>query len=411
MRILILTQWFDPEPFYKGIPFAKELVKLGHEVKILTGFPNYPGGKIYDGYRIRFLQRENISGIPVIRVPLYPSHDTSRTRRILTYVSFALSATIFGLFFVRSTDVIYAYHPPATIGLPAVVISLIRRVPFVYDIQDLWPDTLLSTGMIKNQTALSIIDKFCKYVYSKASKITVLSPGFKSALINRGVSECKIEVVYNWCDDSQISEEHIQNTLKKKLGMAGKFNILFAGNMGKAQALDAVLTAATVVENRFPDIQFVFVGGGVDVDRLKQKAKDLNLKNVLFIPPQPVSEVGKFLNSSEVVLVHLKKDPLFKITIPSKIQAYMAAGKPILIGVEGAAAELADQAGAGLSFIPENSNSIAQAVEKLFTMPSVDLKKMGAAGKLFYENELSLSIGTKKFEKIFQQIIKTYPNR
>jgi len=411
MRILILTQWFDPEPFYKGIPFAKELVKLGHEVEILTGFPNYPGGKIYDGFRIRFLQRENISGIPVIRVPLFPSHDTSATRRILTYVSFALSATIFGLFSVRSTDVIYAYHPPATIGLPAVVISLIRRVPFVYDIQDLWPDTLLSTGMIKNQKALSIIDKFCKYVYSKASKITVLSPGFKSALINRGVSECKIEVVYNWCDDSQISEEHIQNTLKKKLGMAGKFNILFAGNMGKAQALDAVLTAATVVENRFPDIQFVFVGGGVDVDRLKQKAKDLNLKNVLFIPPQPVSEVGKFLNSSDVVLVHLKKDPLFKITIPSKIQAYMAAGKPILIGVEGAAAELADQAGAGLSFIPENSNSIAQAVEKLFTMPSVDLKKMGAAGKLFYENELSLSIGTKKFEKIFQQIIKTYPNR
>jgi glycosyltransferase involved in cell wall biosynthesis len=193
--------------------------------------------------------------------------------------------------------------------------------------------------------------------------------------------------------------------------MAGKFNILYAGNMGKAQALDAVLNAAAVVENRFPPIQFVFVGGGVEVDRLKQKTKGLNLKNMLFIPPQPVSEIGKFLNSADVVLVHLKKDPLFKITIPSKIQAYMAAGKPILVGVEGAASKLVDQAGAGISFIPENPNSITQAVEKFFTMSSVDLNKMGAAGKLYYEKELSLNIGAKKFEKIFQQISKNYASR
>lgn len=403
MRILILTQWFDPEPFYKGIPFAKELAKLGHDVEILTGFPNYPGGKVYNGYRIKFLQREKVSGIPVIRVPLYPSHDISATRRTLTYVSFALSATIFGLFFVRSTDVIYAYHPPATIGLPALIISFFRRTPFVYDIQDLWPDTLLTTGMIKNKLILGMIDKFCKYVYLKASKIIVLSPGFKSALINRGVPECKIEVIYNWCDDAHIREENIEDTFKIKSGMAGKFNILFAGNMGKAQALDAVLDAAAAIKNRYPSIQFVFIGGGVDVGRLKQKVKSLNLTNTLFIPAQPVSEIGKYLNSADVVLVHLKKDPLFKITIPSKIQAYMAAGKPILLGVEGAAAELVGQAGAGISFIPENPNSIKNAVEKLFTMSRVDLNKMGDAGKLFYEKELSLCIGAKKFEKILEQ--------
>lgn len=403
MRILILTQWFDPEPFYKGIPFAKELVKLGHKVEILTGFPNYPGGKIYEGYRIKLLQRDNMSGISVIRAPLYPSHDASSIRRALTYLSFALSATILGLFFVRPTDVIYAYHPPATIGLPVLIISFFRRTPFVYDIQDLWPDTLLTTGMIKNQTIVGIIDKFCKYVYSRASKITVLSSGFKSVLIGRGVSENKIEVVYNWCDDSQIGQDNTPNTLKKKMGMAGKFNILFAGNMGKAQALDTVLNAAADIENRFQSIQFVFIGGGVDVGRLTQKARRLNLKNVLFIPQQPVSEIGKFLNSADAVLVHLKKDPLFKITIPSKIQAYMAAGKPILLGVEGAAAELVKQAGAGISFIPENPDSIIQAIEKMYTMPSVDLRKMGEAGRLFYEKELSLRIGSKKFEQILQK--------
>ena len=133
MRILMLTQWFDPEPFYKGIPFAKKLISLGHEVEVLTGFPNYPGGKIYDGYSIRFCQREIMSGITVIRAGLYPSHDRSAIKRVLNYVSFAVSATIIGLFQVKSPDVLYVYHPPASIGLPALIISLFRRVPFIYD--------------------------------------------------------------------------------------------------------------------------------------------------------------------------------------------------------------------------------------------------------------------------------------
>ena len=407
----MLTQWFDPEPFYKGIPFAKELTRLGHKVEILTGFPNYPGGKVYDGYRIRFCQREIISGIPIIRVALYPSHDRSAIKRVLNYVSFAVFATIIGIFHIKTPDVLYVYHPPATIGLPALIISLLRRVPFVYDIQDLWPDTLSSTGMIKNKKALFLIDKFCKYVYSNAGKIVVLSSGFKSALIERGVSESKIEVIYNWCDDTQINEESIRADLRKKLGMAGKFNILFAGTMGKAQALGAVLRAVELVENRLPKIQFVFVGGGVDVGRLKKKMEDLNLKNVLFIPRQPVSKIGKFLNSADVLLVHLKKDPLFMITIPSKTQAYMATGKPILMGVEGAAAELIEKACCGLSCIPENPSSIAQAVEKMFNMSKTDLKKMGNAGKNFYSNELSLRVGAEKFEKLFVQIGKTSSKR
>ena len=407
----MLTQWFDPEPFYKGIPFAKELIRLGHKVEILTGFPNYPGGKVYDGYRIKFCQREIISGIPVTRVALYPSHDRSAIKRVLNYMSFAVSATIIGILHVKSPDVLYVYHPPATIGLPALIISLLRRVPFVYDVQDLWPDTLLSTGMIDNKKALFLIDKFCKYVYSNAKKIVVLSPGFKSALIERGVSESKIEVIYNWCDDTQINEKNIRTDLKEILGMAGKFNILFAGTMGKAQALDAVLKAVELIENRLSKIQFVFVGGGVDVGRLKKKTEDLNLKSVSFIPRQPVSKIGKFLNLADVLLVHLKKDPLFKITIPSKTQAYMATGKPILMGVEGAAAELIEKAGCGLSCIPENPSSIAQAVEKMFNMSKTDLKKMGNAGKNFYSNELSLRVGAEKFEKLFVQIGETSSKR
>ena len=151
MRILFIIQWFQPEPTLKGLPFAQELVKLGHEVEVLTGFPNYPSGKLYPGYRIRFLQKEIIEGIPIIRVPLYPSHDTSGFRRILNYMSYAFSAALIGPWVVKKFDIAYVYHPPATVGLPAIALRFLRGLRFVYDIQDFWPDCLQATGMFKNK--------------------------------------------------------------------------------------------------------------------------------------------------------------------------------------------------------------------------------------------------------------------
>jgi len=237
MRILFITQWFQPEQMFKGLPFAKELLKLGHEVEVLTGFPNYPEGKIYNGYKIRFLQRETIDGVPVIRVPLYPSHDRSGWRRFVNYVSFALSAAIIGPWVVKKADVAYVYHPPATIGFPAAMIKLLRGIPFVYDIQDLWPDTLTATGMFTNKLGLWLVDRWCRFVYWAANKIIVLSPGFKNALIERGVPGDKIKVIYNWVDDTMVKQVPKNPALAAKLGLDGKFNIAFAGNMGKHRPL------------------------------------------------------------------------------------------------------------------------------------------------------------------------------
>ena len=221
MRILILSQWYDPEPTFKGLLFAKKLSKLGHSVDVLTGFPNYPGGKLYDGYKIKFFHREVIDGIPVIRVPLYPSHDSNSIKRILNYTSFALSASLPGFFLVKRPDVIYVYHPPATIGLPALFLHLLHRAPFVYDIQDIWPDTLAATGMMDNKVALWLVNKWCRFIYSQAAKIVVLSPGFKEILIKRDVPDHKIEVIYNWCEDSQIQATGCNKALASELGMAG----------------------------------------------------------------------------------------------------------------------------------------------------------------------------------------------
>lgn len=405
MRILILTQWFDPEPTFKGLAFARELVRLGHQVEVLTGFPNYPGGKLYSGYMVRLLQRESVDGISVLRVPLYPSHDGSALKRIANYASFALSAAFMGSLLVKPADVMYVYHPPATVGFAAAVISLIRRIPFVYDIQDLWPDTLVATGMLNHTAILKLVDKGCSLIYRLASKIVVLSPGFKVMLVKRGVPAKKIEVIYNWCDEENIQRQYTADGLEKRLGFAGRFNIVFAGTMGKAQALDAVLDAAQLVGNSQPEVQFVFIGGGIEVDRLIKKTDEMGLSNVRFLPRIPMQEIGSVLACADVLLVHLSDDPLFKITVPSKTQAYMAAGRPILMAVGGDAACLVEKSTSGLTCIPENAQSIAAAIEKFCDMSRQELDDMGARGRIFYDTELSLAVGANKFESVFKSIL------
>jgi colanic acid biosynthesis glycosyl transferase WcaI len=409
MRILFITHYFQPEPnFFVGLPFAKELVRRGHQVQVLTGFPNYPGGKIYKGYRVKFLQKEVMDGVPVIRVPLYPSHDESSIKRIMCYMSFALSASTIGAAAVKPADVAYVAQGPITVGFPACILKVLKSIPFVLNIQDLWPDTLLSTGMFNSKLGLKIVNGWCNFVYRRAAKIVTITPGMKQRLIERGVLEDKIDVIYNWCDDSQICRAKPNEELAKSLGMAGRFNIVFAGNMGKAQALSSVLDAAKIVGSRQPAVQFVFIGSGVDVDSLKQKTADMGLGNVFFLPRRPVSEIGAILGLADVLFVHLKKDPLYEITIPSKTQAYMAAGRPILIGVPGDATDLVIKANAGLPCEPENPQSIAETVLKFYAMSKTQLDAMGQNGKRFYEQELSFSIGTDKFEKVFESCETKY---
>lgn len=407
MRLLFISHYFQPEPnFFFGLPFAKELAGRGYEVEVLTGFPNYPGGRIYDGYRVRILQRETLEGIPINRVPLYPSHDNSPIKRILCYTSFGLTASTIGAWAVKRADVAYVIQGPITVGLPAWILRVVKGIPFVLHIQDLWPDSLQSSGMFNSQVGLKMVGAWCNFIYKRAAKIVAITPGIKEKLRERGVPEDNIEVIYNWCDDSQICRAEPNKELAKTLGMAGRFNIVFAGNMGKAQALGAVLEAAKIVGDKQPNVQFVFMGSGVDVETLKQKTAGLELKNVLFLPRRPVSEVADVLGLADVLFVHLKNDPLFKITIPSKTQAYMAAGRPILIAVPGDASDLVTKANAGMPCEPENPQSIADAVLKFRGMSPEQLGAMGANGKRFYDQQLSFNIAATRFEKIFMLVAK-----
>ncbi|MHC4131439.1 MAG: glycosyltransferase family 4 protein [Planctomycetota bacterium] len=411
MRILFIAHYFQPEPPFIGLPFAKKLASYGHEVEVLTGFPNYPDGKIYEGYHLRPLQREEIDGIGVIRVPLYPSHDRSAMRRFLSYSSLSISQAMIGPFVVKPADIAFVCQGPATIGLPAWIIKMLRRVPFVFNIQDIWPESLVNSEMFTNKLGIKIVDRWCRFVYKRASKIVVITEGFKQKLCERGVPKHKIEVIYNWCDETHFCNAKRDESLAKELGMEGKFNVLFAGNMGLAQAISAVLDAAALVRDECPDVQFVFMGTGVEVEKLKNKAKEMNLNNVLFHDRRPRSEIGAVLCLADVLLVHLRNDPVFDMWLPSKTQAYMATGRPILMGIRGDARELVEKAKAGLPFEPENPRSLADAVKKFRSMPREQLDQMGDNGKEFYKQNLAFDIAARKYEQVFKSILNNSKNK
>jgi lipopolysaccharide/colanic/teichoic acid biosynthesis glycosyltransferase len=391
MRILYATQWFEPEPILKGVYFAKSMRAHGHDVRVVTGFPNYPGGTLYPGYRLKLFRRDSMDDIPVDRVPLYPSHSRSAVGRILNYVSFAASLTVYGIFTQERSDILYAYHPPLTVGLAAVIIAGVRRIPFVYDIQDLWPDTLAASGMVSNRAALRVVGAVCRWVYARADRIIVQSPGFKRILVERGIPATRIEVIYNWANELEACSRGDGNL--SAFSLTGRFNVVYAGTMGPTQGLDVVLRAAKLIEESEPRVQIILVGGGIEVESLRALAAEIGTTSVRIMPRMPQSEIGNLLAAADLLLVHLKDEPLFRLTIPSKTQFYLAMGKPILMGIRGDAAELIEKARAGVVVEPQNARALASAVLDLARLPKHELAAMGARGRIFYESELSAAVG------------------
>lgn len=406
MRILFITQWFEPEPgFSRGMPLAKSLVASGDEVEILTGFPNYPGGRIYPGYKMRLWQKERLQTIDVHRVPLYPSHDSSAVRRALNYSSFALSAATIGAAVGRGADVAYIYHGGSMVGLPALVQKTLRGTPFVYHIADMWPESVLESGMVSGKLLPRLMNKVLgpwgEFIYGRAARITVLSPGFKRLLIERGVDEQKIDVIYNWTDEDVFHPSARDESLAGELGLDGAFTVLYAGNIGAYQGIDTVLKAATLLKD-YPAIQFVIVGTGQKEAEIRNLAAQLQTKNVRILGQQAYKGMAKFYSIADVLLIHLNDHAFFSTTIPGKTQVSLACGRPILMGVRGDAADVIRRADAGVVCEPQNAERMAEAVLHLYRLPSERLEQMGRNGRDFYLREMSLHQATRRMREIFQ---------
>jgi glycosyltransferase involved in cell wall biosynthesis len=277
------------------------------------------------------------------------------------------------------------------------------RVPFVYQIQDMWPETLRATGMVNSERTLSWVSRFAKWVYAKAAAICVISPGFRANLIEKGVPSKKIHVISNWVDTETYYPEKPDHTLAADLGIAGAFNIMFAGNLGEAQGLETVLDAAELLQHDL-QVQFVFVGDGTALPHLQRSAKSRGLNNVCFLGRYPSSDMPKLYALADALLVHLKDESLFRITIPSKIFAYMAVGKPILVAVAGDAAAVVTEAGAGIASPPGNPQALACAVQQLLSMSERERRDMGERGLTAVHQQYSRKSLVGEIEAVLRSV-------
>lgn len=408
MRITFLSQWFDPEPgIIQGLPLCAWLRGRGHDVHAVTGFPNHPMGRIYPGYKMRLWQRETMRGVRVTRIPLYPSHDQSGLRRAATYGSFALSASTIGSILAGPTDVIFA-NQPLTTGLPAAVWTRIRSVPVVYHVPDIMPDTITQSGMIRSERIRSVVDRllsrWCNHVYRYAAGITVLSPGFKRLLVDRGVPDDIIEVVYSWADESIFHPAARDDDLARAMGFRDKFTVLYPGNLGSFQGLDTAIQAAGRL-NHLPDFQLVLVGTGQAEEKLRWIMQRDGIKNVRLLGQRPYEEMGAVCNLADVLLVTLRDLDFFSTTIPSKTQVALATGRPVVMAVRGDAADLVKRARAGVCCPPGNIDLMADAMESLYRAGPSALAAMGARGREFYARELSLERGGERTEAVLAKAV------
>ena len=398
MRLLFISQIFDPEYSIKGISLMQRLAAEGHDVEVLTTFPNYPTGKLFPEFTLKLKQVDQFEGIKVTRLWSYISHSKSKISRATSYISFSLFA-IFTAFFSRKPDLIYAYHPQFTTGLIGLLMRTFRGVPYITDVQDIWPDALIATGMKKNSLILKFINFWCLVIYKYASRIVVLSDGFKNTLIDRGAAEEKIDVIYNWCPD----EKKINQLSTSKANIFDKecvASFIYAGNIGSAQSLKTLIKALGSKDKT--DFTLSIIGDGIEKKSLKNYVANKEFSNIIFrdyVAPEKIYEV---LNTADVLVVHLKDDPLFKITIPSKTQSSMAMAKPLLMVVGGEANQIIVNANAGEVAEPENLIEIANAAKKLLIKKD-QWTQLGRNSKKFYDNNFSMEVNYKKLANVIRK--------
>lgn len=405
MRVGLVSQWYPPEvPALAASTMAKGLASLGHEIHVVTGFPNYPHGELYPGYKIRPYMRELVDGVTIHRGPLYPSHDGNPVRRISNYLSFAAGA-IPTSFRVPTPDVWLTNSTPATVAVPAMLQTAVRKTPHAQIIQDLWPDSFTGSGFVTGRTSgvmSAAISRFCQLSYTSSDSVGVISPKMIELLISRGVPRAKLSYVPNSIDDSHLHPgARSDDSLKRKLRLPSGRIFMYAGNFGKLQSLPSLISAFT----NTPDAQLVLVGGGVEEEVMRQRA--VGSPNIHFVPRQPLNKIGEYIAASDVQIVSLADTPLLRVTMPSKVQAALAAGRPIFAHAVGDAAELVTGRQVGLAANSADQAEAMAAIQKLLTLSSQELWEMGTRARQIYENEFSLNAGAVRLESFLRATVRS----
>lgn len=395
-RIAMFSHWYDPEGGSAAGPgtIARALRDRGHDVHVVTGFPQYPAGRVFPGYKVRLYQREILDGVTVHRSAVYPSHDASARRRAANYLSFACTGAVNAVTRLPRVDVGFIYSTPATAAIPGMVLRALRGVPYLVQIQDMWPQSVTSSGLLEGARvgpAERVLNRFCDAVYKRATTIAVTSPGMRELVEERGVDPLKIEFVPNWADEACFLPATAKPDLIETFGPFRPFTAMYAGNFGELQALQHVIEAASLLRHE-KDIGFVLVGAGVTEGRLRSRVAKLGLDNVRFVPAQPFSRMSDVLALGDVQLISLKNVPVLRSTLPSKVQGNLAAGRPIVGAVAGDAASVISSSGAGFVAPPGNPGALAEAVRRMARLSAQEREAMGVRARNYYLENFSESV-------------------
>lgn len=406
-RLAYVTQWFAPEPTAVPVWIAEALEREGWDITVVTGIPNYPDGVVKDGYRAWRPAKETHGRLSVVRAPLYPSHDGSTIGRIINYLSWALSSAFFGRRVLRDSDAILVYSSPATAALAAVWARLRHQRPYVLLIQDLWPDSIFASGFLSKPLVRRLVEPlvawFVRQTYRHAAAIAVIAPGMRTTLLQRGVTDTKVEIVCNWVDESIFHPADPTGRLRTTLDIPADAPLfLYGGNIGAAQGLEAVLDAFVRVGSR---AHLVMVGDGIRKADLRTRAA--GAANVHFHDPVPVTEMTQLQADADVLVVSLTDDPLFAITLPSKTQASLAAGRAVLAVATGDVADVVSNADAGVAARPGDVGSIVNAIDELVAAGATERARLGSNARTFYALEMSEEVGARRLSDLLTLATKS----
>jgi glycosyltransferase involved in cell wall biosynthesis len=402
MRVLIFSQHFWPETFRIN-EVAQSLRKAGCEVTILTGQPNYPDGQIFPGYRALSTRRETFAGLALVRVPLLPRGKSSAARLAINYLSFIFGASVFGPWLLRGRrfDVIFVYgNSPILQVIGARVLRLFSGGALVPWVQDLWPQSLQVTGYVRNRLLLSVVAVVVRWIYRGSDLLLVQSRSFIASVATMA-GKTPVEYHPNPGDAAFESQQPEAATLQLPAG----FNVVFAGNLGTAQALDTVVAAAALLTD-LPDVRIVLIGSGSRSGWVRDEVRRLGLTNILLPGRFAPEAMPGIMRQASALLVSLVRDPIMSQTIPSKIQTYLAAGRPIVASLEGEGAQVVEESGAGVACASEDPAALAAAIRGLHRASAAELAAMGACGRAHYAKYFEPEMLARRLKARFEELVR-----
>lgn len=384
MKILVISQYFWPEDFRIN-DICKGLKEEGHEVTVLTGLPNYPFGKVYDGYSFFNRGPKEYEGIKIKRCAVIPRGKDNAAMLALNYISFMVNASIkiIPLLFEKYDRVFVFQVSPITSAIPAIIYSKVKKVPSYIYIQDLWPETFYSIININNKKIRKVFKRICNKIYNSFDNLLIASLGYEKILVQEGIKKEKLYYLPQWAEDfySNVDETNEVDD--------DKFTITFAGNIGKAQSVDTIIKAANLAKDN-KNIIWQIIGDGSEFENVKKMAQDFELTDtVKFVGRRPSSEMPKYFSKSQGLIVTLKDEEILRVTLPAKVQSYMAAGKPILAAISGEGKKVIEESRCGLVAEAEDFQELYKNVIKLYNMNMEQRKILGDLGKEYFNNKFT----------------------